>query len=570
MMTTAKRTFDPQTQHNIDQWLKGDYDPEAKLQVLQLIKDDPQLAINAFYTTLSFGTGGLRGIVGVGTNRMNKYTVRTATQGLANYLRREVKGTPSVLIGYDCRRESPLFAQEAARVLAGNGIHVYLFRQLRPTPLISFGCRAKNCNAAIMLTASHNPPHYNGYKVYWSDGGQILPPHDKGIIDEIHRVTSLDQIQVSALHSPLIHWIDEEIDDEYLRATDGQQLHPKNDQAHGRDLHVVYSNLHGTGITLVPKILARWGFTNLTLVQEQAEPDPNFPTVKSANPEERAALQLGIETLLACKGDILLATDPDADRVGVAVRTGDDVELLNGNQISAVCLDAICQALTEQKRLPPRAACVKTIVTTPLFAAIALHYGLECVDVLPGFKYISAKIHDWESHPNGYHFVYGGEESYGYLLGTASRDKDAVISCALLCEVALQAKQKGITLVDWLHSLYQKYGVHRESLQSITYPETKEGREKMASAIAALRQTLPKRFGNIAVRAVKDYLQSAPAADILQFSLEDGSWLVVRPSGTEPKVKIYAGTADLQAGASVKVCDHRLDELLQQAKALLT
>lgn len=395
-MVVAKPSFDPQTQHNIDQWLQGRYGEKTKQQVRALIRDDPQGAIDAFYTTLSFGTGGLRGIVGVGTNRMNPYTVMTATQGLANYLKQQVLGVPSVLIGYDSRLESPQFAHEAAQVLAANGINVYLYRHLRPTPLVSFGCRARHCSAAIMITASHNPPYYNGYKVYWSDGGQVLPPHDQGIIDEVNRIGSLEEIRTGPLTSSLIQWIDEEIDEEYLRVTDSLPLYAEQNHTKGAELKVVYSNLHGTGITMVPKILTRWGFTNVTFVKAQQEPDGAFPTVKSANPEERAALQLGIDTLLACNGDILMATDPDADRVGVAVRHGGDVQLLTGNQVAAICLEHICAGMEFQPRRPARPACVKTIVTTPLFRAIADHHDVACFDVLPGFKYISAKIHEWE------------------------------------------------------------------------------------------------------------------------------------------------------------------------------
>lgn len=570
-MVATKGLFDAQTQRNIDRWLKGDYDAEAKQEVLQLIQEDPQKATDAFYTTLSFGTGGLRGIVGVGTNRINKYTVMAATQGLALYLKKQVPGQPSVLIGYDSRNESPLFAQEAARVLAGNGIRVYLYRHLRPTPLVSFGCRARACSAAIMITASHNPPAYNGYKVYWADGGQVLPPHDLGIIHEVNQITELHQIRLSPIESPLIQWIDEELDDEYLLATDGQQLHPELDRKVGKELQVVYSSLHGTGITLVPKILERWGFSNLTLVREQCIPNGLFPTVKTANPEERAALKMGIDTLLSCKADILLATDPDADRVGVAVRVQDKAELLTGNQVAAMCLDYVCRSLKEKRDLPPQSTAVKTIVTTPLFAAIAKQHGVACVDVLPGFKYISAKIHQWEAEALGHHFLFGGEESYGYLLGTASRDKDAIISCALLCEVALSAKRAGKTLIHLLHDLYCTYGIHREKLTSINYPETKEGRGKMASALIGLRQNPPRSFDSSAVLSQQDYLQEEPPADILRFTLEDGRWLVVRPSGTEPKVKLYAGIIEQVpvSQRSIDDCDARLDALLDSAKALL-
>lgn len=569
-MSITKPAFDQATQRNMDKWLNGNYDAKTKEAVRTLIANDPQAAIDAFYTTLSFGTGGLRGIVGVGTNRMNSYTVMTATQGLANYLKREVKGTPSVLIGYDSRNESPDFAREAAQVLAGNGIQVYLYRHLRPTPLVSFGCRAKKCSAAIMITASHNPPYYNGYKVYWSDGGQVLPPHDQGIIDQVNAIEGLEDIRKASLDNRLIRWIDEEIDDQYLNVTDPLPLYPEQNKAHGPELKVVYSNLHGTGITMVPKILTRWGFTNVTYVESQMKPDGMFPTVKSANPEERAALQLGIDTLLECQGDFLIATDPDADRVGVAVRRGKEVQLLTGNQVAAICLEHICVGMEQQKRLPERSACVKSVVTTPLFRAIADDHRIACFDVLPGFKYISAKIHEWEQQRRGDHFLFGGEESYGYLYGTASRDKDAIISCALLCEVALQAKRQGKTLVDLLHDLYRKYGVFREELVSISYPETREGRERMRTAMESLRQKPFKMLNGADVTSVKDYLQDSVPADILAFTFADGRWLVVRPSGTEPKVKLYAGITAQPVGDSlletIAACDQRLAALLAEMK----
>lgn len=568
-MVTTKQPFDTQVQRNIDQWLQGSYDEQTKQKVRALIHDDPQGAVDAFYTTLSFGTGGLRGIVGVGTNRMNKYTVMTATQGLANYLKQQGRRTISVLIGYDSRRESPEFAQDAAQVLAANGIKVYLYRHLRPTPLVSFGCRARHCSAAIMITASHNPPYYNGYKVYWSDGGQVLPPHDQGIIEEVNRIGGLEGIKTGPLDSALIQWIDEEIDQEYLQVTDPLPLYPSENKTHGHELKVVYSNLHGTGITMVPKILTRWGFTNVTFVKAQRDPDGAFPTVKSANPEERAALQLGIDALIACEGDLLMATDPDADRVGVAVRSGEEVQLLTGNQVAAICLEHVCAAMERQNRKPERPACVKTIVTTPLFKAIADQYGVTCFDVLPGFKYISAKIHEWEQKAHGNHFVFGGEESYGYLYGTASRDKDAVITCALLCEIALQAKRAGKTLVDLLHDLYRKYGIHREQLMSINYPETREGRERMRLAMVTLRKKPPKELDGAKVTALKDYLQEPTPSDILAFTFADGRWLIVRPSGTEPKVKLYAGIAMKDSKATVEGCDQHLSELLVETKTLL-
>lgn len=559
------KLFDPETEKHLQQWLNGPYDQQTKEEILRLMREDPQAALDAFYTTLSFGTGGLRGVVGVGSNRMNAYTVMTATQGLANYLKKQVKERPSVLIGYDSRHESPSFAQDAARVLAANGIQVYLYRHLRPTPLVSFGCRHLQCSAAIMVTASHNPPYYNGYKVYWSDGGQVLPPHDEGIIQEVAAIQDFSAVQSSPLNDPLIHWIEDEVDSAYLQAIKDLTLYPHRDNQEGETLKVIYSNLHGTGITLVPKALAQWGF-NCALVAEQAEPNGDFPTVKSANPEEPAALHLGIQQLMQTKGDLLLATDPDADRVGVVVLHEGRTERLTGNQVAALCLESICRALSAQGRMPIRPACVKTVVTTPLFQAIANRYGVSCFNVLPGFKYISAKIHEWEDSPEGYSFIFGGEESYGYLRGTASRDKDGVVMCAVISEIALRAKREGKTLLDLLQELYETYGIYRETLHSLNFPESKEGREEMVLAMKNLRQHPPEKLLNIPLLSSEDYLTHAPSSDILHYTLQDGSWVIVRPSGTEPKVKLYAGVTQ---GESVARCDEKLGALLAEVQAKL-
>lgn len=557
MVKAKEVAIDSTTKKNIDLWLNGKYDLQTKEETRTLLRDDPQQAIDAFYRTLSFGTGGLRGVMGPGTNRMNIYTVRSATQGLANYL---IKTDPqkkhSVIIGYDSRHRSALFSQEAARVLAGNGIQVYLFKELRPTPLVSFGCREKHCSAAIVVTASHNPPEYNGYKVYWNDGAQVLPPHDQGIIDESQKITDNASIRLSAPDHPLIVWIDREIDTAYLKAIDSLQHYPKDNKTKGSSLKIVYTNLHGTGITLVPPALRQWGFNSTHPVPEQEKPDGDFPTVKSPNPEDGEALLLGIRQMLATKGDLLIATDPDTDRMGVVVNDHGNAVILNGNQIAVLSLYHICKALSEQKRLPEKAVFVKTIVTTELFKTIAEKgYKKSCVDVLPGFKYIAEKIREWEGIPNGPQFIYGGEESYGTLLGTHARDKDAVIASCLIAEAALQAKLHGKTLMDTLEEIYRKFGFFHEKLLSVKYEESKEGHEKMSRAMARLRQAPPSHLGGIAVRSFEDYENSVkkdlvsqktekislPKSNILLFWLQDGSKLVIRPSGTEPKIKIYCG-----------------------------
>lgn len=579
-MTPCKENLplDPNTEANVKLWLEGDYDAESKETIRRLMQENPQEIVDAFYTNLSFGTGGLRGVMGVGCNRMNVYTVRFATQGLANYLNKQ-NSSNAVFIGYDCRKNSRLFAEEAARVLAGNGIKAYLCEQLRPTPLVSFGCRYYNCQSAIMITASHNPPEYNGYKVYWADGGQILPPHDSGIIEEVRAIHCPAKVKQVELENALIVSIGREVDEAYFKAITPLQHYPEQNQIRGADLNVVFANLHGTGITMIPEALRCWGFHSLSIVEEQEAPDGNFPTVKSPNPEERDALKMGIEQMLSEKGDILLATDPDTDRVGAAVRVGNDVTLLNGNQIASLCLHHICEALSKEDKLPPKAAFVKTIVTTPLFKSIADYYERPCFDVLTGFKYIAEKIRQWEEDPNGHDYIFGGEESYGYLLGTHARDKDAVVVCCLICEVALNAKLEDKTLVDLLRDVYEKYGVFREKLVSLKFPETKAGREQMANALVGLRQSPPTDFAGIAVSSIEDYQSSEkldlatgkrtaidlPSSNVLRFELADKSWLVVRPSGTEPKVKLYCGTESHDTAnldTEIARCDKRLDALI--------
>lgn len=574
-MTHTHTDFDPTTQANVTAWLEGSYDEATKAEIRELISKDPQKVVDAFYTNLSFGTGGLRGIMGVGTNRMNIYTVRAATQGLANHINKQPPKEEghSVFIGHDSRHHSREFAEEAAKVLAANGVRAYLAEELRPTPYVSFGCRHKGCTAAIMITASHNPPEYNGYKVYWDDGGQVVPPHDQAIIDEVKQITDNAMLKVAKdLTDPLITQVDGEVDTAYLEAISKLQLYPEVNHDHGCELKVVYTSLHGTGITLMPQALACWGFKHLILVEKQVIPDGNFPTAHTPNPEQREALKLGIQTMEADSADILIATDPDADRVGVAVRHQGKTELLTGNQIAALCLAHICNA----HKIPERSAAVKSIGTTELFRAIAKKYGVGCTDVLPGFKYIAEKIRQWEESPNGDQFLFGAEESYGYLFGTHARDKDAIISGALICEMALQAKLESKTLVDKLHELYQEHGVHVEKLLSIKFPETKIGKEAMEKGMAKLRENPPKTLTGIAVNTIDDILQpnclDLPTSNVLIFWLEDGTKVMVRPSGTEPKVKLYCGVVQKEfsnLAQGLATCEKRADALLSEVEALL-
>jgi phosphomannomutase len=546
-------------------WLEGDFDLETKHEIEKMVENNPKELIDAFYTNLSFGTGGLRGVMGPGTNRMNIYTVRFATQGLANYLKKCFFDTPTkVAIGYDSRHHSLEFAQNAARVLAGNGIEVFLFDSLRPTPLVSFACRYMQCQAAIMITASHNPPQYNGYKVYWNDGGQVLPPHDKGIIKEAARIEELKQVKLSPSDDPKIHIISKEVDEAYFHEIMKYRLYPELDTKFGSELKILYSNLHGTGVVIVPEALRRWGFPHVDYVEEQKVLDGSFPTTPYPNPEERQALELGIKKMLKEKYDIFIATDPDCDRLGVVVRVGDDVVCLTGNQMGVIAVDAIARTLSHDAL--SRAAFVKTIVTTDLFRAIVERHGGQCFDVLPGFKYIAEKIRLWESEKGGWKFIFGGEESYGFLLGTSVRDKDAAISSCLISEIALKLKKDGgKTLVDALNALYQSYGYYYEKLFSIKFEESKAGKEAQQNIMKNLRQSPPKtlsgldviKIGDLSNQELRDLITGEvtkidlPKSDVLIFTLEDASKVVVRPSGTEPKMKIYQLLKEAQGMSSL-------------------
>lgn len=549
--------IDPESKNRIESWLEGSYDEESKEQIRILVQERPQEAIDAFYKNLTFGTGGMRGLMGVGTNRMNVYTIRSATQGLANHL---LKTNPeeeiSVFIGYDSRRYSKEFAEEAAKVFAGNQIQVFITESMRPTPLVSFGCREKKCAGAVMITASHNPPEYNGYKVYGSDGGQVLVPHDQAIINEVEKITDPSQVKlVESIQNPLIIQVDDDVDDSYLNAITTLSFYPEDNKSSGNTLKIVYTSLHGTGITLAPRALRLWGFNSLFFVDDQITPNPDFPTARSPNPEEKEALSLGLNTLLEKNGDILIATDPDADRVGIAAMHEGSPYIFTGNQIACICVEHICKALSDQEKMPANAAFIKTIVTSELFKKITDRYGAACFDVLTGFKYIAEMIHQWELNPGSHHYIFGGEESLGYLLGTFSRDKDAISASCLIAEVALQAKLQGKTLVDLLYNLHQTYGIYIEQQVSIKFHESKEGQEEMKLAMEKLRSSPFNEIEGQRVIKIDDYLTSKstdlqnnqttsislPSSDVLVYWLENGGKIMVRPSGTEPKVKVYAG-----------------------------
>lgn len=556
-------TIDPKVMKRAQLWLEGPFDEQTKREVAELIESSPAKLKDAFFQELSFGTGGMRGVMGVGTNRMNVYSIRAATQGLANYIKSQSEPEEgySVFIGYDVRKNSKLFASNAARVLAANGIRVLLSSDICPTPLVSFGCRYFHCSAAIMITASHNPPEYNGYKVYWSDGGQIVPPHDEGIIREVRKVKEWGAIELAPENSPLITPIGQELDEAYLKEISRLQLYPELEK---KDLKILYTPLHGTGIRIIPEALHRWGYDSLHLVQEQKNPDPQFANAPSPNPEEEKALEIGTRHLLQNKADLLIATDPDADRMGVvAIDRGAPLRL-TGNQTACLCLFHICSALAARNLLPPNSAFVKTIVTTELFRAIAESFGAECIDVLTGFKYIGEKMTLWETSFEGKQYIFGAEESYGYLFGTHVRDKDAIISSCLIAEVAALAKKQNLTLGDRLHQIYQKYGVYRESIHSISYAEGAAGMGEMKQFMEQLRKSPPHSIGGQNVAKMEDYATGAtglPKSDVLRFWLEDGSKLVVRPSGTEPKVKIYAECFEKHPSSidqAINRCDQRL------------
>ncbi len=549
--------LDPEIQKRIDTWLSGPYDEATKNEIRRLIDHDVNALNDAFFQDLSFGTGGMRGVMGVGTNRMNLYTIRKATQGLCNYLKKGVKGTLSAFIGYDVRHHSREFAEETARVFAGNGIRVFLSKEICPTPLVSFGCRHFSCQTAVMITASHNPPEYNGYKVYWSDGGQIVPPHDQGIMDEVSSVTT--PIHLADIHSPLIHSVGRELDEAYLSHLKSSQLVEK-----GAEIHLLYTPLHGTGIRILPQALASWGYHHLKLVEEQSTPDGNFPNAPSPNPEEKKSLLLGMKQLTKEQGDLLIATDPDADRVGVVER---GQEPLTGNQIGCLLLHHICEELSQQKRFPKNGTFIKTIVTSELFRKIALSYGGICLDVLTGFKYIGEKIHLFEKENGEHHYLFGAEESYGYLFGTFVRDKDAISTACLIAEMASSLKKKKKTLQDQLLFLYQTYGIHREKLVNITFPNSAEGLSHMGRLMDQLRRDPPKAIQNKQVTKIEDYahgLQGLPPSNVLRFWLEDETKIVLRPSGTEPKLKLYLEVV----GEEIDTLDQKLSSIAEEMKLL--
>lgn len=549
------------------QWLADPSIDEKTKAELRLIAEDEKEIKERFYKELEFGTGGLRGIIGAGSNRLNTYTVGKATQGLANYIKKEGTEKKGVAIAYDSRRMSPEFAEIAGLVLGANGIPAFVYPSLRPTPMLSFAVRHLGCTAGIVITASHNPPEYNGYKVYWADGAQVVAPRDKGIIDEVNAVADYGQIRrmqrQEAQEKGLYHIIEEEVDNLYDEQVLAQRICPEIAEEMGNDLSVVYTPIHGSGNLPVRRVLEKAGYKKVFVVTEQESPDPDFTTVGYPNPEDPNVFTLAEKLSEEKNGDIIVGTDPDCDRVGAMVKNDQgEYVVLTGNMVGALLTDYILCQKAQKRTLPNNGVVIKTIVSTEMIQPICDNFGVEKMEVLTGFKFIGEKIKEFEE--TGAHtFIFGFEESYGYLAGTYARDKDAVVSTMLLCEMAAYYKKNGMTLYQALQKLYDKYGYYLDGVKAITLKGL-DGVERIQKIMSTLRETAPKAFGGQAVVWAKDYktqiftnLQTGemekstlPPSDVLYYILEDGTWLCVRPSGTEPKLKFYIGVKGESLAAS--------------------
>ncbi len=565
------------------QWLENPYFDEATKAELKGIADDEKEIEERFYMDLEFGTAGLRGVIGAGTNRMNIYTVRKATQGLANYIASVNGQAKGVAIAFDSRRMSPEFADEAALCLAANGIKAYVFESLRPTPELSYAVRKLGCIAGINITASHNPPEYNGYKVYWEDGAQITPPHDKGIMDEVKKVTDYAAVKTmdkeKAQADGLYVTIGKDIDDPYIEELKNLVLRQDCIDAMAKELKIVYSPLHGTGNIPVRRVLKELGFENVYVVPEQELPDGEFPTVSYPNPEAAEAFELGLKLGKEVDADLILATDPDADRLGVYVKDtkAGEYHSLTGNMSGCLIGDYIISQRKEQKGLPEDGAFVKSIVSTNMADAIAEYYGIALVEVLTGFKFIGQKILEFEKSGKGT-YLFGMEESYGCLTGTYARDKDAVVASMALCEAAAFYKTKNMTLWDAMIAMYERYGYYKDDVQSVTLKGI-EGLEKIQKIMNTLRENAPTQIGDYQVVSARDYktgdikdMKSGnvtptglPSSNVLYYDLNDAAWVCVRPSGTEPKVKFYYGVK----GTSLADADEKSRELGKEVLAMV-
>ena len=556
-------------------WLSNPYfDADTKAE-LEGLKDDENEIKERFYTDLEFGTAGLRGVIGAGTNRMNIYTVRKATQGLANYIQKSGNADKGVAIAFDSRRMSPEFADEAALCLAANGIKAYVFESLRPTPELSYAVRKLGCIAGINITASHNPPEYNGYKVYWEDGAQITPPHDKGIMDEVKAVVDYTTMKTMPLDEAkakgLYEVIGKEVDDTYIAELKKQVLHQDAIDAVGKDLKIVYSPLHGTGNIPARRILKELGFENVYVVKEQELPDGEFPTVSYPNPEAAEAFELGLKLAKEVDADIVLATDPDADRLGVYVKDtkSGEYKVLTGNMSGCLLADYEIGQRKALYGLPEDGKLIKTIVTSNMADAIAEYYGVGLIEVLTGFKYIGQQILGFEQTGKG-QYLFGFEESYGCLIGTHARDKDAIVATMALCEAAAYYKTQGKTLWDAMIEMYERYGYYKDAIQSITLKGI-EGLAKIQEILETLRKNPPAEIAGYKVLKARDYkkdtvqdmetgevtITGLPNSNVLYYDMPDGTWLCVRPSGTEPKVKFYYGVK----GTSLEDADKKSEEM---------
>ncbi len=562
-----------------EKWLSDSYDEETRKKVKQLIDNDPKELTESFYKDLEFGTGGLRGIMGVGTNRMNVYTVGMATQGLSNYLKKAFPDEPiRVAVGHDSRNNSRLFAERVADIFAANGFKVYLFDSLRPTPELSFAIRHLHCHSGVVVTASHNPKEYNGYKAYWSDGAQVVAPHDRNIIAEVQKITSPDQVMIwKGDRSENIEILDETFDQIYLEAVHGLSLSPDAVERY-HDMKIVYTPLHGTGVILVPESLRKYGFTNILTVKEQNIPDGNFPTVESPNPEERSAMKMAIELAESEKAEVVLATDPDADRIGMALRDENgQYVLLNGNQTCSLLVYYIVKRWSELGRLRGKEYIVKTIVTTELVARIAESFGVRHFDCLTGFKYIATVM---RNHEQTMQYICGGEESFGFLAEDFVRDKDAVSACSLAAEAAAWAKSQDMTLYELLKEMYVRYGFFREALVSVVR-KGKEGQEEIAKMMSDYRSDPPRSLRGSPIVVIKDYLNGEALdlangsktpidmerSNVLQFTTADSTVVSIRPSGTEPKIKFYFGVrAELNDTARFGEVQAELDGKIESIK----
>ncbi len=577
-----KNQMDQSVVNKAQQWLNSNIDQEAKNDIQKLLdgKDENEL-IDSFYKDLEFGTGGLRGLMGIGSNRMNKYTVGKATQGLSNYLLKTFPGESiSVAIAHDSRNNSPLFADVTASVFSANGIKVFFFESLRPTPELSFAIRELGCKSGVVVTASHNPKEYNGYKAYWTDGAQVTPPHDKNIIDEVNKITSFDEVKFSK-NDALVEIIGEKMDRKYLDRLKTLSISPEIIQRQ-KDMKIVFSPIHGTGITLVPKVLKEFGFENVHIVEEQATPDGNFPTVVYPNPEETEAMSIALSKAKELDADLILATDPDSDRVGIGAKNlNGEFQLLNGNQTAALLAYYMLNQWKAKGKINGNQYIVKTIVTTDLLEAIAKEFEVECYNTLTGFKYIAEILREQEGKKE---FIVGGEESYGYLSGDFVRDKDAISSCAMIAEMCAFAKDQGLGVFDLLAEIYSKFGFYKESLISIT-KKGKTGAEEIQAMMKEMRENPPVELGGSKVENLIDYKEGMekdlingstskipfPSSNVLQFITEDGSKISARPSGTEPKIKFYFSvkgslTDKSSFDATLKQLDRKIETIVKELK----